>query len=239
MIAVAPFSLEESCGWLDRHVVGLPTPYACLCYCLSAGIPRELDRAKATLIDLEDEHDTIVDRFGDDPETTTPHGYCQLGDVTRTIIAADVAAKLSAFTHAASQLPSSAAVAEVIVALNTVAALTDPRTADLQRRLDLFATTLHEQADTCHDDDLARVCHEAAAYATLSAAIVEIFNEALTETTLQRLSTGPDSALATLAKARRALAVEPRLTWSLVTQVRQQLGGIQTGMSAPPKPPTR
>lgn len=224
MIAVAPFTLEESCAWLDRHVVGLPTPYACLCYCLSAGIPRELDRAMATLIDLDDEYDTWPAGSDNDSVTaTTQPAHRELGEVTRTVIADDVAAKLSAFTHAAGQLAASAAVSEVIVTLNTVGALTHADTADLRQRLDLLATTLRDQADACDSDDLIRLCHEAAAYGTLCAALLEIFNEQLDEETLQQLRTGPRAALDTLAEARRALAVEPLLTWSLVTDVRKQV----------------
>jgi len=93
MIAVAPFSLRECYDWLDRRLAGLPSPFACLCYCFAAGVPRELERAKATLMDMYIEHERkeeiALGERGDLPELR----YRQLAEVTHTIIAADTAAK--------------------------------------------------------------------------------------------------------------------------------------------------
>ncbi|HEV7950643.1 MAG TPA: hypothetical protein VGP24_12825 [Glaciihabitans sp.] len=92
MIAVEPFTLAEAHQWLDRHVIGLPSPFTCLCYCLSAGVPRELARSMATLVDLYEDHDE--EQF-DRAEKGLPfsgQAYRQLTEVTRTIVAADVAA---------------------------------------------------------------------------------------------------------------------------------------------------
>ncbi|SFQ53571.1 hypothetical protein SAMN05421854_114155 [Amycolatopsis rubida] len=215
MITVDPFTLAEAHDWLDHRLIGLPSPYACLCYALSAGIPRELERAAATLLDIELDHMSGSEAF--------PGGmfrsYPQLAHVTRMIIAADVAAKLRAFTFTVHQHPPGELASQVIVTLNTVGDLTHPDDNDLIERLDALAAALCARTEAADDAELVRTCREAAGFCHLCAAILEIFDDDLDEATLDALSA---EALPTLAEARRALAVEPLLTWSLVNTIREQ-----------------
>lgn len=209
MITVDPFTLEEACDWLDHRLIGLPSPYACLCYVLSAGIPRELERAAALLVD-------IAHKDGEPPATSDSPS--QLTRVTREIIAADVAAKLRAFSFTVQQHPACDSVSNIIVTLNTVGKLTRPRERGLIPRLDALAKALQGETALTEEPDLTRICHEAAGFCLLSATILEIFDEDLTESALHFLSA---DALPRLAEARRALAVEPLLTASLVDEIRQ------------------
>ncbi|GAB3890371.1 hypothetical protein GCM10029964_061780 [Kibdelosporangium lantanae] len=219
MIAVEPFTLRESQRWLNRQIIGLPSPFACLCYCLSAGIPRELARAAATLDDLYREHEAAIEA---EPREDLPR-YLRLSEVTERIIAEDVAAKLRAFSYAAQQQPTSAAASDLIVTINTVGKLSHPRIDQLLSRLDDLASTLRNDCNVAEDGtpELKKLRNEAASFCYLSAAIVELFDNRLGEDTLNRLCTGTRPLIDTLAEARRALAVEPLLTWSMVTEMRQ------------------
>jgi energy-coupling factor transporter ATP-binding protein EcfA2 len=222
MITVDPFTLAEAYDWLDHRLVGLPSPYAGLCYVLSAGIPRELERAAATLLDLELNH-----KSGDASVSCNPDSpYLQLAEVTRTIVSADVAAKLRAFTFTVHQQPPSELTSQLIVTLSTVGDLTHPRDHDLLNRLDTLAAALCDHAKAMADAELIRISREAAGFCHLCAAILEIFNHELDKITLDALS---DEALSTLGEARRALAVEPLLTWSLVSSVRELRAQLRIG----------
>ncbi|WP_147397450.1 hypothetical protein [Amycolatopsis panacis] len=137
-------------------MIGLPSPYTCLCYVQSAGVPRELERAAAALVHLEFE------------DTSDDHGFrrrfgprLKLAHVARTLVAADVASKLRAFTFTVHQRPPGEAASDVVVALNTVGGLARPSEEDLVARLDSLAATLCRQADD-DDPELAQICSEAA-----------------------------------------------------------------------------
>jgi hypothetical protein len=206
MIAVEPFTLEESQQWLDRQVIGLPKPFSCLCHCLSAGVPRELVRAAGSLDDLYRENREI-----------------RLQEATWRIISNDVAAKLRAFSHAAQQLPPHQAVSDLIVTLNTVGQLTRSTTDFLPTRLNELAVALRTLDDTLAGPELAKLHHEAASFCYLSATLAELFSDDLDESTLTRIcQPASDPQLDVLAAARRALAVEPLLSWSMIDTFRKQ-----------------
>lgn len=102
MVAVDPFSLEESRHWLSRRVIGLPQPFICLCHCLSGGMPRELTRT-ATAV-----HDLLRD-----------HGRISIEKAARMLVADDLARKVRAFSYATQQLSPAEDVGEFVVRLNT------------------------------------------------------------------------------------------------------------------------
>lgn len=141
---------------------------------------------------------------------------------------------LRAFTHAAQELPTGGTVSEVIVTLNTVGQLTYPHNEQLTERLDTLAETLRDSARDQVDEGLVKLCNEVAAFCHLSAATVEIFDQDLDETILQRLCSGPYGVLETVARARRDLAVEPLLSWAFITEVRQKVMELST--ARPPHP---
>ncbi|MEU3273535.1 hypothetical protein ABZ639_22075 [Saccharomonospora sp. NPDC006951] len=223
MITVDPFTLAEAEDWLDHRLVGLPSPYACLCYVLSAGVPRELERVVATLLDLEWESSRRDARPGIEYQ---PSLCLKLADVTKSIVAADVAAKLRAFTFTVRNRPPGELASEIIVVLNTVGGLARPCEHNLVARLDELAEAMRKKGVRGEDAELTRICHETAGFCNLTAAILEIFDDDLDEETLKVLSA---ETLTTLADARRALAVEPLLTWSMVTSVRERRAQLRAG----------
>ncbi|WP_424187768.1 hypothetical protein ACOBQX_08175 [Actinokineospora sp. G85] len=208
MIAVEPFTLDEARTWMDRRVIGLPDPFACLCFCLSAGIPRELVRSAAALHDL----------YQDSP------GIPVQG-AARRIVAAETAAKLRAFSHSAGRLPASPAATDLVVALNT-AGLTRGGAAALLPRLTDLARSLHTEHDKHRDGEpeVARLAEEAASHLHLSVTIVELFShlDAHRLDSLTRAAASP--TLEDLAVARRALAVDPHLSWVLTARFRDAAG---------------
>ncbi|MGW7538757.1 hypothetical protein [Amycolatopsis sp. NPDC054798] len=214
MITVDPFTLAEAHDWLDHRLIGLPSPYACLCYVLSAGIPRELERVAATLRDLD--RDDPLDGYLVFGHRLSPP--LRLAHVTSEIVATDVAAKLRAFTFTVHQQPPGESASDIIVTLNTVGELVRPSQHDLVPRLDLLAGALRKHAEADDGAALIRICREAAGFCHLCAAVLEIFDDGLDEGTLHALTA---EALPRLAEARRALAVEPLLTWSVVSDIRR------------------
>ncbi|MFC9250407.1 GTPase domain-containing protein [Amycolatopsis thailandensis] len=222
MIAIDPFTLDETRRWLDRRVIGMPTPFASLCYCLSAGIPRELERT-ANIIDdfyIENERSNLS---SDGRGGMVFHfRHLRLAEVTERLVAEDVAAKLHAFSYAAQEHPPSSSASNLVLTLHTIGELTHPTTADLAARLDRLANGLRLRSED-HDGntpELDKLRYEAAGYCYLSATIVWIFGDSLTEELLEYLCSGSRSLVDRIAEARRALAIEPLLTWAMTAEIR-------------------
>lgn len=53
MIYVNYLSLEAAKNLIRRRVIGMPIPYVCFCYCMSAGLARDLIRTCRKLLELE------------------------------------------------------------------------------------------------------------------------------------------------------------------------------------------
>ncbi|MET8847912.1 hypothetical protein [Amycolatopsis sp. NPDC004625] len=52
VVPIDPFTLDESRQWLARRTIGIPEPFVCLCHCLSAGLPRDLERVAIRMYDI-------------------------------------------------------------------------------------------------------------------------------------------------------------------------------------------
>ena len=77
--------------------------------------------------------------------------------------------------------------------------------------------------DTAASPELAKLRYEAAGFCYLSATLAELFSDDLDDSTLARMyQPTNDPQLEVLAAARRALAVEPLLTWSMIDAFRKQ-----------------
>ncbi|WP_406640250.1 hypothetical protein [Amycolatopsis sp. WGS_07] len=117
-------------------------------------------------------------------------------------------------------------MSELIVALNTVGDLTVSgiSTATLETRLHRLAAAVRAAVDEVEQvNDVTRLHHEVASYCYLSATVVELFSADLDEQTLRHLGEPEHQPrLESLATARRALALEPLLSWSLITTFRKQ-----------------
>lgn len=82
VIQVSQLEFEGSRELLDRRIIGLPLPFACLLHCLSGGLPRDLIRSARDLVDQES---------GTDLEEATA---ALVGDALRSkAAAAEVAAR--------------------------------------------------------------------------------------------------------------------------------------------------
>ncbi|MEV6823893.1 hypothetical protein [Amycolatopsis sp. NPDC051102] len=204
IIPVEPFTFTETRQWLDQQLIGLPSPFDALCHALCAGIPRELARTAATFLD-------VIDEAEDEPP--------RLAALTRRLVAADIAGKLRAYTHAAHQLSADAAT--LIVALNTVAGLTHPREDDLPRRLQELASWLADYDVPDDDRTLRQLSTEIRALCRLGIALCEAFTDATTAAGVETLLTPDRNApIDLLARARRALNTEPQLTLALLDRFR-------------------
>nr|MDQ3577013.1 hypothetical protein [Actinomycetota bacterium] len=124
------------------------------------------------------------------------------------------------------QLDPSPAATDLIVALNTTH---KPAQADLNeitpRLLDL-ARSLHAEHDTYRESDpaVAKLAEEAASYLYLSATIVELFTEINHQQLIRITAPHAFPSLEDIAIARRALALDPHLSWVKTTAFRAEEG---------------
>jgi len=203
MVHIEPFSLQDSRQWLRRRAIGIPEPFICLCHCLSGGLPRDLGRAALTM------HDTL------DNETPPT-----LDEVAQALVTDELNAKLHAFSNAAQQLGADEDVSGFLITLDTAPAneYTDELLALAQELLPgINSPTLTA---------LERLRFEAGCFVYFCNTLLDIFASSLSADRLTNASQGtsPGANIHTLAKVQRSMALDPRMSWHLLTAFRTEWG---------------
>ncbi|OXM45462.1 hypothetical protein CFP75_31480 [Amycolatopsis alba DSM 44262] len=197
VVRIEPFTLDEARVWLAKRAIGIPEPFVHLCYCLSGGLPRELRRIATTM------YDHHIDTEKDD----------DLETVASSLVAADLAARLPAFTSTAAQLDDEQDPGTFLTNL------AGPTCSDAWWLLKKCETILPRASDGAVTA-LTRLEWEAASYLYFCATVVEFFTN---ELQAQSVHTAvKDGSIVALAAARQQMALDPRVTWQLTTQFRQQ-----------------
>lgn len=203
MIYIEPFTLDESRTWLARRAIGIPEPFVCLCHCLAGGIPRDLRRTAVAL------HDLLIEGDGEHQPT--------LDDVVLRLIGDDINTRLRAFSTTASQIDSDD-TSEFLTVVNTA-----PPMQSAADMLTLCTTLLSRTRSDGNQLDLLR--WQAACYLYFCATIREIFTADLPAADLEA-ACGTEGHLGDtiriLATARQHMALDPRLSWHLLTEFRSR-----------------
>lgn len=196
MVRMDSFTLAESRRWMGRRLRGLQEPFGCLCHCLSGGLARDLRRTTIDMIDAVSE----------------THAF-DLESVTDSLLDRELDRKAQAFAAAVRRLDDSAETAAHLADLQLMAQVRTP--AEL---VDL-AVRLAPDDTSSIPSSIPRTRWQSACFVLFCATVREVFTNDVSESDLAK-------GVEPLAAARAQLAVDPRVAWRMVCEVRGRFGAI-------------
>jgi hypothetical protein len=198
---------------LRRRVIGIGSPFLCLCYCLSGGLPRDLIRACRD----------IVEQVQVNPSRTS------LTDLCQAVVQADIRAKLRAIAIAAHEIGLEPETTQSLQKVRELEQLHSSPTEMLRAGMALMMTEDLVLSDDKvpariveQRGDLTSLTVELGTYLYYSATLLEFFTSSLNEPRL--LAAEASGSIAQLAKARQQIAMAPRIAQSLITEFRSFQG---------------
>jgi hypothetical protein len=227
IIHVAPLSYAESRRLLYRRVIGLTEPYVALCHCLAGGLARDLIRAARQVTRAAQTLTNGTQPPPDDQDEITVTFAYQLlrpaparqAPVLSTVCAAVVSQELRRKAQAAAHLATTIAPGQA---------------GDLQDSLSRATRFLAPGEPTIKIVDI--LSHPApgepaavtalrldfTAYAYYCATLQDVFTSHLdTAQIINATTTNSPGSFDTLAAARQAFTLDPRLAWRSITEFRQ------------------
>jgi hypothetical protein len=193
MIRLENFTLDDTRNWIRRRIFGLPDQFACLCHCLSGGLPRDLRRTAVELVD-------ISRIYLEEPAT--------LSMVARDLIRREIKRKANAFIGAARNLENSPGRSNLIAELMALPAQTE------HNELRVLASKIRPGTDNAR---VTALHSQIATYLLFCATICEVFTDETTEDRLYGiLGDKPED----LAIARQQMAFDPNVSWDLLVRFR-------------------
>lgn len=190
---------------LRRRVPSLPVPFACLCHCLSGGLPRDLIRACRSLYLIAEETSVRM-----------------LDMLTETIVGRDFQRKCSGIALAARQLDT-ADVSDFLMVIDRLTQET-PRVELFDGETGPFSPFPIKPRETPGDDDrrLAALAMEFASFLLYSATLLSFFGPALDEAAVRQAEA--QGLFDDLTKARQCMSIDPKLSWQLCAGFRRRIG---------------
>jgi hypothetical protein len=212
IVYVDYLNLNEAQRLLSRRVIGLPSPFVCLCHSLSGGLARDLIRVCRDLLEL---HHTDPVKKG-------------LSLLANSLLETDLRRKLRAITVAAKKITLEPDVSDF---LSRIANLGGPIQANrlLAFCADLSAGNGAEPKGDGESEEIAKrrsqvtsLRTEFAAYLCYLATLLEFFHQVENSNKSQQASSA--IVVDKLTRARQYFAVNPNVAKSLVNDSRQLLG---------------
>lgn len=202
VVPIDPFTLDESRQWLARRAIGIPESFVCLCHCLSAGLPRDLERVAIRMYDLA---------------RSPAYGPPSLAVVVEQLVRGELVTRFRALTTAISQFDTREDSIDLLNLLSWADADVRPA-AMLELSLRLAPPDAGVRPEGLH-----RFRWEAAGLLYWYATLIEVFGNGLDAAGLWSLTHEP-GGIGSLVEARRQLAVDPRLSWQVIDHVRGHRG---------------
>ena len=209
---------------LARRVLGLPAPFAGLCYCLSGGLPRDLIRAARRLIDIPH------------PSIDIPHpsiDELELGNATSKLLRDELALKTGAVVAAAMRIDLEPEVSQVIRWADALD-FTDLRSEELLNHCRRFERddilsgnmTGERESSQISRQSLSRLSRELLGFYYYSSTLLEFFGDDFEPARLQEAekSDAGIRSLDFLARSRNTFAINASVAWAAVSKFRRAWG---------------
>jgi hypothetical protein len=213
IVRVHYLRLADAKSLLYRRVVGLPVPFACLCYCLSGGLPRDLIRSARTMIDFAQ---TL--------------GLKSLAVLTSALVRTELQRKTDAIVAAVKRVQLEPEVSQM---LRWSTVLTATSTEGLLRQcIPSITVQTPVSAAKLSDEEVAarrsvvRLATELAVFAYYCATLLELFNDKLDRNRLQwaEAAASEPRSLDRLAECRQTFAINTPLAWERLSEFRNAWG---------------
>jgi hypothetical protein len=204
VMSVRHLDLAETEKLLAPRVIRMPIPFVALCYCLSAGLPRDVIRAARSMFDAR--------RSSGEPG---------LQVLCRDLVQAEFEAKRDATTITLRRFhgPEAGQAAGWLGSL-------ERHDASLESMISVSSPALPprpgegEAARTF--DDVVRLIEELEGYWYFCATVLEVFGSLGDQDRMRQCEQA--GSLENLALARREFAVSPRLAWQRISEFRTHWG---------------
>ena len=213
IIRVPYLGFDDAKRMLARRVLGLPVPFAGLCYCLSGGLPRDLIRAARRLIDIS--HPSINE--------------LELGHATSKLLRDELVLKTQAVVAAAIRIDLEPEVSQVIRWADALD-FTDLRSEELldhcrrfeQDNILIGSTPGERESSQISRQSLWRLSRELLGLYYYSSTLLEFFDDGLEPARLQEAekSEAGIRSLDFLARSRNTFAINASVAWAAVSKFR-------------------
>ena len=205
VVAVDYLTFADSRRLLNERIVGMPRQFQALCHCLSGGLARELLRTCRDLVE----------------QAALPGAAHDLHALAGSLLRLDLRAKTRAMAFAAERLDLEPQRSDFLHVLHRLPEAEISRHALHQAHLKLMtAATAGWAVDAEKDSAAARLRDlslEAGSYLYYLATLAELFTAGLDQAAMEWLG---DAGIDNIAHALQALAVSPRVTRSLLDDMR-------------------
>jgi hypothetical protein len=205
IISIEYLTFEESSALLGRRTTEIPVPFKALSFCLSGGLPRDLIRATRAMVELA----ARCDR--------------ELATVARQLVARDLSGKAIAVAAAIRKIDAEPVTSGLIMWCDGAAdyVTTARHFQDALGVLDRLDLRTPEGAEERDWAALRRLAREIAGYAYYCRTLVEFFSISGTASRWQEAAAATNHiGFDELARARRAMALNPLVGWALVDSFR-------------------
>jgi hypothetical protein len=208
---VGYLSLRESRDLLDARVIGLPVPYQCLCYCMSAGLPRDLVRITRELV-----------------HQAARNNARSMTILTNAVVESELKAKLAGAVELSRGLTGDRG--ELVQIWIDEQWRSEAPARNLEHSNSLLCQWAGLRDAEARSDKAGELAFEVAAFNYYAATVLDLFND---EMDLDLLRGRPQSMtlaasaidlLEWLARARQQFAVSPEVSWRSVKAVRELAG---------------
>lgn len=213
IIKVPYLGFDDAKRMLARRVLGLPTPFAGFCYCLSGGLPRDLIRAARRLIDVP--HPSI--------------GELELRYATSELLRDELALKTEAVVAAAIRIDLEPEVSRVIRWTDAfdMAHISSEELLSHCRRFErddvLKGKVTHEgESSRAARQSLLRLSRELLGLYYYASTLLEFFGEDFEPTKLQEAEKSEIGvgSLNFLTQSRNTFAINSSVAWAAVSKFR-------------------
>jgi hypothetical protein len=221
IVSIDHLGYDDARRLLRRRVIGLPTPFEGLCYCLSGGLPRDLIRTARNLVHLAKAHE------GQNSIDRSQPGM-QLADVCRTLVQAELRGKTRATVAAMKSIQVEPEVSQVINWCMGLEEVDLTAGALLERCRQLEQDPVINAADrpagepSAAWDTLLRLVRELAGFYYHCATLLEVFGTSMDEAHWQQAEQiqAHSGFLDRLTQSRQAFAINPYVALGAVSELR-------------------
>lgn len=193
---------------INRRVIGMPIPFMCFCYCMSAGLARDLIRTCRNLLELV---------------RLTPNEN-SMSNLCGSLIKTDIMSKLNAVSIEAKEIMLEPAATEFFKDIKEIERKIDSIDSLLELVFNLQSNIIvldqyQESEDRVNFSKINSLRGEIESYLYYSVTIMELFSNKIYENVFM------DSELSNtfdmLVKARQFLSINPAIARSIITDFRK------------------
>lgn len=208
IIHVNYLNLDAVKNLIKRRVIGMPIPFMCFCYCMSAGLARDLIRICRNLLELV---------------RLTPNEN-SLSNLCGSLIKTDIMSKLNAVSIEAKEImlePEATEFFKEIIEIESIMDSTDSLLKFVFKFQSNVKTRNHykESEDIVNLNKITSLRNELEPYLYYSVTMMQFFSN-----NIDKNSFSDDEISSTfdmLAKARQFLSINPAIARSIITDFRE------------------